>query len=549
MRAFQFKKMATKKDWMVIWMKEFKGSFFKKKQSKASKVPKKETSTSEQGESKKASERITPDLSANLANLKQRFANCSDLVYREFFIFQIKKAVLLYIDGLNDSNQLELHLLKQLMTSPSMNSRALPIKQLLEKNVTIAQTKEVQIFAEVIDHVLAGEAVLLVDGETTAIVLSAKKWDHRSVEEPLSEAVIRGPRDGFTESIRTNTALLRRRIRTENLKMEAMKIGRVTKTDVILAYIDGIVTDSVVTEIKSRLERIDIDGVLESGYIEEFIEDNPFSPFPQIQNTERPDVVAANLLEGKVAIFVDGTPFVLITPITLYGLIQASEDYYERAFIGTLIRWIRFIFIIIALLLPSLYIAITTYHQEMLPTNLLLSVASSRESSPFPAFVEALMMEITFEALREAGVRLPRPVGSAVSIVGALVIGQAAVQAGIVSAPMVIVVSITGIANFTIPRYNLGVSIRMLRFPIMIMAGMLGLFGIVIGLLIILIHLSKLRSLGVPYLSPIAPITWSNLKDALIRAPHWALGLRPRVFGYQNPERQSTNLKPGPDKQ
>lgn len=535
-------------------MKEITGNFFKKTRFKSKKRQRMEPNKTErdpvgQGELKKSSERISHDLSATLANLKHRFAKCSDLVFREFFIFQTKKAVLMYIDGLNDSNQLELNLLRPLMTCSSDGSKAIPIKQLLEQNVTVAQTQELQTLAEVLDHVLAGEAVFLVDGEASAFALSTKKWDKRSVEEPLTEAVIRGPREGFTESIRTNTALVRRRIRTENLKLESMKIGRVTKTDVAIAYIDGIVTDSVVTEVKSRLNRIDIDAVLESGYIEEFIEDNPFSPFPQIQNTERPDVVAASLLEGRVAIFVDGTPFVLITPITLYGMIQASEDYYERSFIGTFIRWIRFIFIIIALLLPSLYIAITTYHQEMLPTNLLLSVASSRESSPFPAFVEALMMEITFEALREAGVRLPRPVGSAVSIVGALVIGQAAVQAGIVSAPMVIVVSITGIANFTIPRYNLGVSIRMLRFPIMILAGMLGLFGIVIGLLIILIHLSKLRSLGVPYLSPIAPLTGDNLKDALMRAPHWALGLRPRVFGYQNPQRSSSNLKPGPDKQ
>jgi hypothetical protein len=532
-------------------MKKSFGSFRTKRLNKSPQIS---DQTSEMKESTKQdgeidnSKKLSLDLNTNLANIKQRFAKCSDLVFREFSIFQTQKAVLIYIDGLNDSNQLELHLLKQLMSTENILLRGSSLKKLLEQFVTVAQTTEVQTIEELLEHVLSGEAILLADGETSAIALSVKKWDHRSVEEPLSEAVIRGPRDGFTESIRTNTALLRRRIRTENLKMESMKIGRVTKTDVIIAFIDGIVTDSVVTEIKSRLERIDIDGVLESGYIEELIEDNPFSPFPQFQNTERPDVVAANLLEGKVAIFVDGTPFVLITPITLYGLLQASEDYYERALISTMLRWIRFIFFLIALLLPSLYIAITTYHQEMLPTNLLLSVASARESSPFPAFVEALMMEITFEALREAGVRLPRPVGSAISIVGALVIGQAAVQAGIVSAPMVIVVSITGIASFTIPRFNLGISVRMLRFPIMIMAGILGLFGIVIGLLIILIHLSKLRSLGVPYLSPMAPITFENLKDVLVRAPHWALGLRPRVFGYQNPQRIAPGLRPRPGK-
>ncbi|UOF88859.1 spore germination protein [Fodinisporobacter ferrooxydans] len=492
---------------------------------------------------------ISYDLNMNLSLLKQHFAKCSDIVYREFVILKKKKALLLYIDGLIDTNQLELSVLKPLMTvEASGDESAFDFKQFLEQNLSVAQTSEVGAFTEVIDDVLAANAVLLVDGETSAIVLSTKKWSQRSVEEPLTEAVIRGPREGFTENIRTNTALLRRRIRTENLKMESMKIGRVTKTDLVIAYIDGIVTDSVVTEVKNRLGRIDIDGVLESGYIEELLEDNPFSPFPQFQNTERPDAVAANLMEGRVAIFIDGTPFVIMTPVSFFGFLQASEDYYERSMVSIFIRWVRFIFLFIALLLPSLYIAITTYHQEMLPTNLLLSVASSRESSPFPAFVEALMMEITFEALREAGVRLPRPVGSAVSIVGALVIGQAAVQAGIVSAPMVIVVSITGIASFIVPRFNLGISIRMLRFPIMILAATLGLFGIVIGLLLILIHLCGLRSLGVPYLTPVAPLTLNNLKDTFIRAPHWAMGLRPRLFGYQNPQRQKPDLMPQPDK-
>ena len=246
------------------------------------------------------------------------------------------------------------------------------------------------------------------------------------------------------------------------------------------------------------------------------IEDNPNSPFPQIMTTERPDVACSNLfLGGRAVILVEGTPFCLIAPISFFSLIQSQEDYYRRFMIGTLIRWLRYLFLGLSLLLPSVYIAVLTFHHEMVPSPLLLSMAASRETVPFPAIIEALIMEITFEALREAGVRLPKQIGSAVSIVGALVIGQASVQAGLVSAPMVIVVAITGISSFMMPRYIAGIAIRMLRFPIMLLAGTLGLLGIIMGVIAIVIHLCNLRSFGVPYLAPLAPLKGKELKDVL----------------------------------
>ncbi len=267
------------------------------------------------------------------------------------------------------------------------------------------------------------------------------------------------------------------------------------------------------------------------------IQNQPYSLFPTVQFTERPDVVVGSLLEGRVSILVDNTPFALIAPFQFWTALQASEDYYNNYIYGTFVRLVRAIFIIMALLMPSLYVAITTYHQEMLPTNLLFSVAAAREATPFPALVEAILMEITFEALREAGVRLPRPVGQAVSIVGALVIGQAAVQAGIVSAPMVIVVSLTGIASFTIPRFNMSFAIRILRFPIIFLAGSFGLFGIVFGLLLLGIHLTGIRTLGVPYLTPLAPFTSSGIKDVLVRAPIWKMKPRPIHIAKKNQDR------------
>jgi spore germination protein len=493
---------------------------------------------------------VSASLQENQDYLSKLFTKSSDIVLREVEIGNDIPALLMFVDGLVDSNHVDDVVLKPLLFGAGADrlkqDPPQTYKDLMRQFVAIGQTKPFHSLTKAIDAMMTGDTVFLVDGFDVAIALSVKQWEHRSPSEPDTEAVVRGPREGFVESIRTNTALLRRRIRTPHFKMEGMQIGRVTKSDVVIGYIDGIVSDSVVDEIRTRLQRIDIDGVLDSGYIEEFLEDQPWSPFPTIQPTERPDTTAGSLLEGRVVILVDGSPFALIAPINLWGALQSNEDYFERFMFSTLIRWLRYIFTIIALTLPSMYIAITTFHQEMLPTNLLLSIAAARESSPFPAPVEALAMEITFEALREAGVRLPKTVGQAVSIVGALVIGQAAVQAGIVSAPMVIVVSLTGIANFTIPRYSFALSIRMLRFPLMILAGTFGLYGIVIGLIAIIIHVCSIRSVGVPFTTPLAPLSMSGLKDTLLRVPWWAMNKRPRMFGYQNPVRVPFSQKPHP---
>jgi spore germination protein KA len=328
--------------------------------------------------------------------------------------------------------------------------------------------------------------------------------------------------------------------------MLSMTIGTETKTNVVLTYIDDIADPKLIKDVKKRLNKIKIDGILETGYIEELIEDHPYSPFPQMHYTERPDTVAGNLLEGRFAIFVDGSPFALIAPVTMWQMLQASEDYYERFFISNLVRWIRFLFVAIALFLPALYIAITTFHQDMLPTTLILSIAGAREAIPFPALVEALIMELSFEALREAGVRLPKTVGQAVSILGALVIGQAAVQAGIVSAPMVIIVSMTGIASFTIPRFNFAITVRLLRFPIMLLAGALGLYGIVIGLVLISVHLTQMTSFGVPYLSGLSPYSKTDTKDIVIRAPWWKMIHRPSTV-HRDQQRMNDKINGSPE--
>ena len=313
----------------------------------------------------------------------------------------------------------------------------------------------------------------------------------------------------------------------------------------MLAYIEGIADPNPVAEAEKKLKAIKIDGVLESGYLEEFLESFPWSPFPEMQYSERPDTVAAQLLEGRFAIFTDGTPFVLSAPATFWQLLQASEDYYERFPVATAIRWLRFLFASVALFLPALYVALVTFHQDMLPTNLLISIAAAREPIPFPVLMETLLMEVAFEALREAGIRLPKTLGQTVSILGALVIGTAAVQAGIVSAPMVIIVSMTGIASFTIPRFNAAISIRMLRFPLIILAGGFGLFGLVFGTAMIALHMCSMTSFGVPYLTPVAPLRPGQLKDVVVRAPWWAMLFRPSETTSQNRRRIPTGQRPG----
>lgn len=487
---------------------------------------------------------LSSKLDENMDILKAVYADCADVVFHPFRIGGNGNAVLIYTDGLTNTGLIDQHVLLPLMqVEPDKFKDELPIRDLL----TVAHTTEVTRFPELFGQVSGGNPVLLTDGSDSATALALAQWEKRNIDEPMAESVVRGPREGFTETLQVNTSMLRRRIRSPKLKMKPMSIGRYTQTKVVIAYIEGIADPGLIHEAVTRIEQIDIDGVLESNYIEERIEDNPLSPFPQLATTERPDVAGAALLEGRVVIMVDGSPFALIAPTTLSALLQSPEDYYQRYTIASAIRWLRFFFVGVALLAPSLYVAVVTYHQEMIPSQLLLTLAKSREEIPFPALMEALLMEITFEGLREAGVRLPKQVGAAVSIVGALVIGQAATAAGLVSSPMVMVVAITGIASFMIPHFSIGISLRLLRFPIMNLAGILGLLGLMLGVVIIYIHLCSLRSFGVPYLSPVTPMNSRGLKDVLLRVPHWMMDTRPKLTGAGNKSRrQPPGQKPEP---
>lgn len=490
---------------------------------------------------------LTGIFTDDLQKIKKAFEKSSDVIIREFQIGKKEyiKTAIIYTDGLADTTIIQNRILESLMIEEKYLEN---VKEILSSKMVfnwikncilpVGDIKEFTDFEEIYTSILSGNTVILIDGFTEAISASTSGWEDRGINEPTSQTVIRGSKEGFSETIRVNTALIRRKIKDPNLFCEQKQIGRVTKTNIAVMYIKGIVNDKIIEEVHERLDRIDIDGILESGYIEELIQDKTITPFPTIYNTERPDVVAAALLEGRVAIIVDGTPFVLLVPALFIQSFQAAEDYYQRADISSLLRILRIICFFIALLAPSMYIAITTFHQEMLPTPLLISLAAQREGVPFPAFVEAIIMEVTFEILREAGIRMPRAVGQAVSIVGALVLGQAAVEAGIVSASMVIVVSITAIANFCFPAYNMAISVRMLRFGMMMLAASFGLYGITLGLLALLLHLNSLRSFGVPYMAPFSPFILEDQKDAIFRFSRWGLFSRPRLINQKNMKRE-----------
>lgn len=486
----------------------------------------------------------------NIAVLKGYLGKSDDVVFREFYfgINYKTKALISFVDGLGDKNLIIEDVLKSLTVDMHITD---PEGQLSKNNtfdglknhiLNIIEAKDIKSINEAIEGILSGDSVLLIDGSITGLAVSSKGAEKRSVTEPQTEVVVRGSREAFVETMRINTSMLRRIIKNPNLVFETLVVGKQTHTDICIAYIDSIVNMKIVEEVKRRITRIDIDAILESGYIEQLIDDNPFSPFSTIGNSERPDKVAGKMLEGRVAILCNGTPIVLTVPYTFTEAIQVPEDYYSRPLLTNLIRLLRLLSLFLTLLLPAVYIALTTFHQEMLPTVLLITFASAREGIPFPVIVETLLAEIIFQLIRESGIRMPRAVGGAVNIVGTLVIGEAAVNAGIIGAPMVIITALSGITSFILPAIYDGIVI--FKLMLVLLSSAFGLYGILIGLLCMLAHMCSLRSFGTSYMVPFAPVIWSDLKDSILRAPLWLMNTRPKGIAWRASKRQSKNNSP-----
>lgn len=496
----------------------------------------------------KSKDALTLSLDQNLDELKMLVNQSPDVIIRRFAIKvpRMEQAAIVFVDGLTDKNVINESILRPLMLESGKEGQlfSTPQDYAEELLLTVGELKRTHSMNDLVAGVLSGDTAVLFHQEQVALLISTEGWEKRAISEPDTEVIVKGPRDGFTESLRTNTALLRRRIGDASLTFEALIVGKKTKTDIVIGYVKGIVNEKLVEEVKRRLRRINTDGILEAGFIEQFIEDAPFSPFATVGYTERPDVCAAKLLEGRIAIFVDGTPVVNTVPLLFIENFQNPDDYNFRPFYSTFVRLGRYLAFLISILSPAIYVALSSYHQELLPTPFLITLAAATEGTPFPAIIEAIGMGIVFEILREAGIRLPRPIGQAVSIIGALVIGEATVTAGLVGAPVVIITALTAIASFVVPKQvEVG---AVLRLFLTLLAGILGACGIVAGLLAIFIHLAALRSFGVPYLTPITPLTPNDLKDVAVRAPIWMMLTRPRLIGWQDPVRQSFRLMPHP---
>ncbi|KUP25630.1 spore germination protein [Paenibacillus sp. DMB5] len=480
------------------------------------------------------------DYAADLKYIKDTIGRNSDLHFKEFTMTRLEsQAVLIFVDGMQDDRQLNLQILQYLMFEATAESLSAQGMSGAGAGLPFSQLREASDLTMFIQSVLFGHAGLMVEGLPQGLLIEPPASTDRTLGEPVSEALLRGPRLGFSEVLSVNTSILRRQGLNDQLEMISYRVGTRIQRDLVLAYIKDIVNPELLKEVETRISKLDIDFLAESGSIEQLIEDNYLSPFQQVQNTERPDRVINALLEGRIAILLDGTPFALIVPVTFSMLLQSPEDYYERWLPSSLIRMLRFAATFLALMAPALYISFISFHPGLIPTELALSIIETRQGVPFPSVIEVLILEISIEILREAGIRLPKPVGPAMGIVGGLIIGDAAVNAGIVSPFLVIVVAVTAISSFSIPMYSAGLTLRLLRFVGMGLASILGMFGTILFFLLICSHLTRLKSFGVPYLTPVSPFRLSDWKDLFFRSPLSLMKRRPIMMKTQDKRRKS----------
>lgn len=464
--------------------------------------------------------KISSKMEENMMQLHRILGEGFDVKVIHFLETKIRFS-LCYIEGLVNKQELDVSVIEPIKNWQNTNvgKRIRPEELIHQIDVSAKVTSSDNM--GIVHAILKGQVGVFVEGLNDAFVIPIETWVTRSVEEPVAQTIVRGPREGFTETLQVNTSLIRRRLIDASLRFQPFEVGSITKTPILVGYLESQVDQEVLQEVLKRVKNINTNKIFESGMLEELIQENGYTPFPSFLATERPDSVAAALAEGKVVIMVEGTPFALITPTTFMSFFQAAEDYYHHFDISTFTRFIRILAFFLSISLSAIYIAVTTFHHELIPTNLLVSLAAQREGVPFPAFVEALIMEVIFEILREAGIRMPRPIGSAVSIVGAIVIGESAVAAGLVSPAIVIVVSLSAISSFVSPYYALTSAARMLRFLNMMLAATVGMFGIIFFFFGLLIHLCSRTSMGKPFFTPVLSFHPDKLKDGILRFPLW----------------------------
>ncbi len=482
---------------------------------------------------------VTKLLSENIAHMEEYFHACDDIKKKEMNLGK-NRDVPCYLTFIEVSVDMGTSALSEVLKYLRTLERE-EIQKVLEQNALgISDATYFTSIEEAADGLLTGETILFVEGFEKAVKIPDDGFPRMGLSEVDSEKVIRGSNEGFSDSVKQNAALIRKRIRSTQVKVKQMKSGIRSKTNLFLVYMEDLVYPGLLEEIEHRMEGFEIDGVLDSGVIEQLTEEKWYSPFPQFQTTERPDRAAMAILEGRVILLVDNSPVALILPTDYNSFIQTSDDYYNRWEIASFGRMLRYVASFFAMTLPGLYLAVTNFHTQILPTTLLLSFAEARQGVPFPAVIEVLIMEISFELLREAGVRLPGAMGNTIGIVGGLIIGQAAVEANLVSPIVVIVISFTALCSFAVPNEEFATAFRILKFFFIAICAWLGFFGMLAGLLAVLIHLSHLKSFGIPYLMPFVGADlndYEDQRDFLWREPLWKITRRP-IFAKRNQRRK-----------
>lgn len=502
--------------------------FFRKKDVKKTKSENKSRHAS--------SQKLTNSVDANIKLFQDMFTNDDTLIVRKFQNKYLKAAAccVIYIDGMVNTEVIHEHIIQPILGGDLKDeiSDGNLLEELRYKVIASSDVKESTDIYDLVGSAINGDTVLLVEGYKKALIVSTKGWQTRPIDEPLAERVVRGPREGFVESIVTNLSLIRRKIKNPDLKFQFKECGMTTKTKICVCYIEGVASEKVLQELMHRLDTIEIDGILDSGSIQELIKDAPMSPLETVTSTERPDNVAGKLLEGRIAVVVDGSPFVLTLPFLFVEYFHADEDYYNDSLFSSVSRAFRMIGTIAAILLPAIYVSLTTFHQEMIPTPLLLSIAAARQGTPFPTIVEAVIMGFLFEILRETGTRMPAPIGQTVVIVGALILGDAALESRFISAPIIIVSGLTGItALLTVKFKSFPIILRLL---FLFLAFLMGLYGIIFGLIGLVIYFMEMRSYGVPYLLGTTAYDEKNIRDTVTRVPWWQVHFRPRLPSVEN---------------
>jgi len=510
-------------------------------------------------------ENISSSVSDNLKYIKIKFNSLinSDIKIREFDLTarnKVYKAFILYIDGMSDSKSINRFILHPLMLKSKANTNTSPnevvsttvgntirVKKLKEFDlanyiysclVPHNDLKKIKNFEDIISSVNTGNCALFIDTINTCFVCDVKGYEKRSINTPRNEVVIRGSQEAFVENIRTNTSMLRRLVNNENLIIENRNVGTISKTNCAICYLKDVANDDLIAEVKYRISNLDIDYIIASGQLEDLLKQNSKSSIPELLTTERPDRAASSILDGKVVIIVNGTPITLIAPCTFFDLLESFEDHNINYRFANLIKFVRLMACFITVLLPGLYIAITNFHEELIPTELLFSIVSSRQAVPITIELEIVLMEIAFELIHEAGIRVPSPISTTMSIVGALVLGDAAVNASIVSPISIIIVAISGLTSFAIPNFSLELHFRLLRFGFIFIGWLFGFLGIAIGIFFYLGILSNYSSFGVPFLSPYVPL--SNVStNGFFFSPFWRREKRSDFLNTKRSNKQS----------